>query len=114
VLTWGVVGAALGLAVALSPFWIDLRVGLPPKGPTCGLEDQSGAGSSRLGVERVEWSLTPAVRCVARGTSTSVAFGPNDVNLALYRDLWPFAAVALVPVAWAVIFLVGLVLRDDG
>jgi hypothetical protein len=106
-----VVGAALGLAVALSPFWIDLRVGLPPKGPSCGLE--SGAGTSRLGVERVEWSLTPAVRCVARG-STSATIGRNDVNLALYRDLWPFAAIALVPVAWAVIFLVGLVLREDG
>jgi hypothetical protein len=36
------------------------------------------------------------------------------VNLALYRDLWPFAAIALVPVAWAVIFLVGLVLGGEG
>jgi hypothetical protein len=35
------------------------------------------------------------------------------VSLPLYRELWPVAAVALIPVMWAVIFLVGLVLGGE-
>ena len=112
-LTWGVVGASVGLAVAVAPFWVHAGTDLPPKGPSCAFEDDPGSGTSRVGVERVEWSLTPTVRCVPRGAAPSAFARARNVDLARYRDLWPVAAVALVPVAWAVIFLVGLVLRGD-
>jgi hypothetical protein len=114
VLTWGVVGAALGLSVALAPFWIAVHADLPPKGPSCGLEGEPASGTSRVGVERVDWSLTPTVRCVPSRSVVSRQRAEGTVNLARYRVLWPFAAVALVPVAWAVIFLVGLVLSGEG
>jgi hypothetical protein len=110
---WTLVGATLGVAIAVAPFWVGLGSGIDPKGRTCEFEDDPGSGRSRMGVERVEWSLTPTVRCLADGRAPSKWAYEENVNLPVYRELWPFAAVALTPVAWAVIFLVGLVLYGE-
>ncbi len=110
---WTLVGAVMGVAIAIAPFWVGLRGGIDPKGRTCSFEDDPGSGRSRMGVERVEWGLTPVVRCIADGPAPDAFAYDANVNLPVYRDLWPFAAIALTPVAWSVIFLMGLVLFGD-
>jgi hypothetical protein len=110
---WTLVGVLLGVAIAVAPFWVTLRSGIDPKGRSCEFEDDPGSGRSRMGVERVEWSLTPTVRCIADGPAPSDWAYDQNVNLPIYRELWLFAAIALTPVAWAVIFLVGLVLSGE-
>ena len=91
-----------GLAAMAVVALVQLRIDLPPEGPTCDYEVEDASGGSPGGVERIDWGVMPDRRCeVVDGPLAGQRFTgtADDVAIGVVRLLVGVGAGSLVGAA---------------
>jgi hypothetical protein len=93
---------ATGLAAMAVVALVQLRIDLPPEGPTCDYEIEDASGGSPGGVERIDWGVLPERRCeVVDGPLAGQRFTgtADDVVIGVVRLLAGIGAGSLAGAA---------------